>query len=156
MKGRGRGFLLGYIVVDCYRWCVCSMVWLIHPHLLPSTIRLITNPVASLPISTMPHSFKVCYIPCPVKSCTCQFTNQGHLKNHIQMHRMPQANQDLPAHQPPMNDDKILVDIDEDAQELHPEDQNHALNPDKVAKEKITYHPLINGMPSHFYSQKFS
>ena len=99
----------------------------------------------------MPRSFKVRYIPCPVKSCNRQFTNQGGLKNHIRMHRTPQANQDLPAHQPPVNDD-----IEEDAQEPHPEHQNHPLNPENFSKEKITYHPLINGTPFHFYSQKFS
>ena len=54
---------------------------------------------AGLPISTMPRSFKVRYIPYPVNSCTRQFTNQGGLKNHIRTHRTPQANQDLPAHQ---------------------------------------------------------
>lgn len=109
---------------------------------------------ASLPISTMPRSFKVRYIPCPVKSCTRQFTNQGGLKNHIRMHRTPQANQDQPAYQAPMNDDNIPVDIEQDAQEPHPEHQNHPPNPEKVAKEKITYHPLINGTLSPFYSQK--
>jgi hypothetical protein len=104
----------------------------------------------------MPHSFKVHYIPCPVKPCTRQFTNQGGLKNHIRMHCTPQANQDLPAHQPPVNNDTILVDIEEDNQELGPGHQNHPPNPDKVAKEMITYHPLINGMPSHFYPQKIN
>ena len=99
---------------------------------------------AGLPISTMPRSFKVRYIPCPVKSCTRQFTNQGGLKNHIRIHRTPQANQDLPAHQPPVHDDNIPVDIEEDAQE-----PNHPPNPERVEKEKITYHPLINGTLSH-------
>jgi len=98
----------------------------------------------------MPRSFKARYIPCPVKSCTRQFTNQGGLKNHIRMHRMPQANQDLPAHQPPENDENILADNEEDAQELGPEHQNNPPNPEKVAKEKITYHPLINGTPTIF------
>ena len=107
---------------------------------------------AGLLISTIPRSFKVHYIPCPVKSCSCQFTNQGGLKNHIRMHRTPQTNQDQPAHQPPMNDDNIPVNIEQDAQEPHPEPQNHPLNPEKVIKEKVTYHPLINGMLSPFYS----
>ena len=72
------------------------------------------------------------------------------------MHRTPQANQDLPAQQPPVNDENILADIEEDAQELGPEHQNHPPNPGKVAKEKITYHPLINSTPSYFYSPKFN
>ena len=55
-----------------------------------------------------------------------------------------------------MNNDNIVVDIEDDAQEPHPEHQNHALNPEKVTKEKITFHPLINGTLSHLYSQKFS
>jgi hypothetical protein len=72
------------------------------------------------------------------------------------MHRTPQANQDLLAHQPPVNDDNILVDIEEDAQEPGPGHGYHPHNPEKVAKEKITYHPLINGTLSHFYSQKIN
>lgn len=101
----------------------------------------------------MPRSFKVRYIPCPVKSCTRQFTNQGGLKNHIRMHRTPQANQDLPAQQPPVNDDNILADdIEEGALELGPEHQNNPPNPEKVTKEKVTYHPFVNGTPPHFYS----
>ena len=66
------------------------------------------------------------------------------------MHCTPQSNHDLPAHQPPLN---IDVDINKDAQEPHPEYQNHPQNPDKVGKEKITYHPLINGMLFFFIHQ---
>ena len=95
----------------------------------------------------MPRSFKVRYIPCPIKSCTRQFTNQGGLKNHIRMHRTPQANHDLPAHQPPVNEDNILLDIEQDAQELGPADLDHPPNPEKSTKETVTYHPLINGAP---------
>ena len=90
----------------------------------------------------MPRSFKVRYIPCPVKSCTRQFTNQGGLKNHIRMHRTPQADPDLPAHQHPMNDNGVLgnnnVLFDQ-------EPQNHAPNLEGLEKEQVTYHPLING-----------
>jgi len=67
------------------------------------------------------------------------------------MHRMPQANHELPAHQPPVNEDDILVDIEEDVQEQGPEDQDHPSNPEKAAKEKITHHPLINGAPRHIF-----
>jgi hypothetical protein len=103
----------------------------------------------------MPRSFKVRYIPCPVKSCTRQFTNQGGLKNHIRMHRTPKANPDLPAHQPPMDDNDLLHDDDflgDNDIPVDPEHQHHPQNPEKVAKEKVTYHPLINGKPTHFYS----
>ena len=55
------------------------------------------------------------------------------------MHRTPQANQDLPAHQPPAHDDNIPIDIEEDTEE-----PNHPPNPERVEKENITYHPLIN------------
>ena len=106
-----------------------------------------------LPITTMPRSFKVRYIPCPVPSCTRQFTNRGGLKNHIRIHRTPQANQNLPAHQPPVNDGDIVVDdIKEGAPALGPEHQDHPPHPEKVTKETVTYHPLINGTPPHFYS----
>jgi hypothetical protein len=97
----------------------------------------------------MPRSFKVRYIPCPVKPCTRQFTNQGGLKNHIRTHRTPKANQDLPAHQPPLNNNDILVDNDV---LVDPEHHDPPPNPEKVPKEKVTYHPLINGRLPHFYS----
>jgi hypothetical protein len=92
----------------------------------------------------MPRSFKVRYIPCPVKSCTRQFTNQGGLKNHIRMHRTPNANPALPANQPPaiMNDNDNLGENNiPDDQEDHNPPPNH----EKIAKETVTYHPLING-----------
>jgi hypothetical protein len=44
-----------------------------------------------------------------------------------------------------LGDNNVLVD---------PEHWNHPLNPEKVAKEKVTYHPLINGKPFHFHSSK--
>ena len=58
------------------------------------------------------------------------------------MHRTPQANQD--QHQPPMNEDNILVNFEEDAQEPGPGHQNHPPIPEKVEKEMITYHPLMS------------
>jgi hypothetical protein len=129
----------------------------LHPSSFASVNKQVDNePTGNLylpPLSTMPRSFKVRYIPCPVQSCTRQFTNQGGLKNHIRMHRTPQSNRDLRAHQPPL---KVDVNINKDAQEPHPEHQNHPQNPEKVAKEKITYHPLINGMSLLFYSPKFT
>jgi len=95
----------------------------------------------------MPRSFKVRYIPCPVKSCTRQFTNQGGLKNHIRMHRKPQAN---PVHQPAFNEHEQDVPVDiqqhEDVQEEGLEDLDHPLTRDGTAREEITYHPLINGL----------
>src|SRR6266498_1241709 len=92
----------------------------------------------------MPHSFKVRYISCPVKSCTRQFTNQGSLKNHIQMHRTPQANHDEPVHPLVVED---ILDIQEDAQGRLPVDEPHLSAPEGHAKEKIIYYPLINGLP---------
>jgi len=97
----------------------------------------------------MPRSFKVRYIPCPVKTCGRQFTNQGGLKNHIQTHRTPQANHTVP--QPPVHEDDIPADIGQDAQELDPEYQEHQPAPEGPAKEKITYHPLINGSSFHIF-----
>ena len=94
----------------------------------------------------MPRTFKVRYIPCPIKTCTRQFTNQGGLKNHIRMHRTPKANQDLPAHQPDMDDNNIQLEanndipIDNDVQ-MDSEHQNQAQNPEKGDKEKVNYHP---------------
>jgi hypothetical protein len=46
------------------------------------------------------------------------------------------------------------VNINKDAQEPHPEHQNHPQNPKKVEKEKITYQ--INDMSLLFYSPKFT
>jgi hypothetical protein len=104
----------------------------------------------------MPRSFKVRHIPCPVKSCSRQFTNQGGLKNHIRMHRTPKANPDESAHQPPIDDNIGLGDDDffgDNDIPVVPEYQNHPQNHKKVAKEKVTYHPLINGKASDFLFQ---
>lgn len=73
----------------------------------------------------MPCSFKFRYIPCPVRTCNRQFTNQAGLKNHIWMHCTPQAkaNVNLPAHQPPMNDNNYLLGDDNDVL-VDPEQQD--------------------------------
>ncbi|KAF8801773.1 hypothetical protein BYT27DRAFT_7226673 [Phlegmacium glaucopus] len=63
------------------------------------------------------------------------------------MPRSFKANHELPAHQPPVNEGDILVDIEDNAQEQGLQGQDHLPNPEKAAKEKITYHPLINGLP---------
>ena len=34
------------------------------------------------------------------------------------------------------------------------EHQDHPQNPEKPAKEKVAYHPLINGKLSHFHSKE--
>ena len=104
----------------------------------------------------MPRSFKVRYIPCPVKSYNRQFTNQGGLKNHIQMHCTPKINAHLLAHELPMNDNGFPIDNIEEpgASEMNPEHENHPPNPGNVVKEKVTYHSLINGTPSHFIHSK--
>ena len=69
------------------------------------------------------------------------------------MHRTPKANQDMPAHQPDIDENYIQGDndipIDNDVQ-LDPEHQNQPQNPEKGDKEKVNYHPLINGKP-HIY-----
>jgi hypothetical protein len=91
----------------------------------------------------MPRSFKVRYIPCPFKSCGRQFTNQGGLKNHIRIHRTPQP---IPVHHPSdltFDEQDIPVDIRQDAQEM--EHQGQPM-PEKPAREKIAYYPLINGL----------
>ena len=110
----GEDFYLGplwLIVID--KVCLLNILVWIYPHLLPSTNRLNTeNLVTTIyPISTMPRSFKVRYIPCPVKSCNCQFTNQGGLKNHIRMHHTPKINAHLLAHELPMNDNGFPIDL---------------------------------------------
>jgi hypothetical protein len=71
------------------------------------------------------------------------------------MHRTPKANPALPAHQPPVDDYDLQAMDDNDVQAdndvlVDPEHQNHPRNPEKVAKEKVTYHPLINGKVSVF------
>jgi hypothetical protein len=94
----------------------------------------------------MPRSFKVRYIPCPVKTCTRQFTNQGGLKNHIRMHRKPQNEQ---VQQQPGYEEDIPVDM-QNIQDLEPDDQVHPLNSER-AKEKVAHHSLINGLPLHIF-----
>ena len=107
------------------------------------------------PTSTMPRSIKIRYIPCPVKSCTRQFTNQGGLKNHIRMHCTPKANPNLQPHQPPMDDNNVLDgDFFWGDNDIPVEHQDHPRNPEKPAKEKVAYHPLINGKLSHFHSKE--
>jgi hypothetical protein len=101
--------------------------------------------------STMPRSFKVRYIPCPEKTCTRQFTNQSGLKNHIRTHRTPKANPNRPAPQPPINDNNNDILVDDDVL-VDPEHLNPPPNPENDPREKVTYHPLINGKPPLFYS----
>jgi hypothetical protein len=132
---------------------VCLLIFI----LLPSKTVQYGEQVQIFPIlSTMPRSFKVRHIPCPVKSCTRQFTNQGGLKNHVRIHRTPKKNPELP-HQQPMNDDIDIDDydiLDDNDVPVDPEHQNHPQNPEKATKEKVTHHPLINGKPLHFYYLK--
>ena len=63
------------------------------------------------------------------------------------MHRTPKANPDPPADQPPMNDNDVLGDNNI----LFNADQDHPANLEGFAKEKVTYHPLINGKPPPFF-----
>ena len=70
------------------------------------------------------------------------------------MHRTPKANPDLPAHQPAMDDNNLPADdffFGDDDIPVDLEHQLHPQNPVKVPKEKITYHPLINGKPFLFF-----
>jgi hypothetical protein len=69
------------------------------------------------------------------------------------MHHTPKVNPNLPAHQPPMNDNNNNILVDNDIM-VDPEHQNPSPNPENVTREEVTYHPLINGDPPHFYSQK--
>ena len=70
------------------------------------------------------------------------------------MHRTPKANPHLPAHQPPMDNNDVPADVfflgDNDIP-VDPEHQHHPQNPVKATKEKVTYHPLINGKLSRFF-----
>jgi hypothetical protein len=94
------------------------------------------------PLSTMPRSFKVRYIPCPVKTCTRQFTNQGGLKNHIRMHRRPQTEQ-VQQLEPARHEEDVPVDM-ENIQDDHVHPPTS-----EGTKEKVAHHPLINGLPLH-------
>ena len=70
------------------------------------------------------------------------------------MHCTPQAkaNVNLPAHQPPMNDNNYLLGDDNDVL-VDPEQQDPP-NLENFSKEEVTYYPLINGKLAHFHSQK--
>jgi hypothetical protein len=94
----------------------------------------------------MPRSFKVRYIPCPVKTCTRQFTNQGGLKNHIRMHRKPQNER---VQQQPGPEEDIPVDM-QIIQDLEPDDPVYSSNSER-AEAKVAYHPLTNGLPLHIF-----